>query len=293
VFDGFETRRVATSGAEINLRLGGSGPPLLLLHGYPQTHVMWHQVAPYLAERFTVAAADLRGYGDSAKPASDPAHAAYSKRAMAGDQVEAMSSLGFERFAVVGHDRGARVAHRMALDHPDRVERAAVLDICPTLAMYQRTDMAFASGYYHWFFLIQPYDLPERLIAADPDFYLESKTGGFGLGPRKDPSEIFDPEALEDYKRCFREPAAIHASCEDYRAAATIDLEHDRADLSRKVGCPFLALWGSQGLVGRLFDVLGLWRERADDVTGRSIDCGHYLAEEAPADTLAALQAFL
>jgi haloacetate dehalogenase len=293
VFDGFETRRVATSGAEINLRLGGSGPPLLLLHGYPQTHVMWHRVAPYLAERFTVAAADLRGYGDSAKPASDPAHATYSKRAMARDQVEVMSSLGFERFAVVGHDRGARVAHRMALDHPNRVERAAVLDICPTLAMYERTDMAFASGYYHWFFLIQPYDLPERLIAADPDFYLESKTGGFGLDPRKDVSETFDPAALEDYKRCFRDPAAIHASCEDYRAAATIDLDHDRADLNRKIACPLLVLWGTQGLVGRLYDVLGLWRERAGDVTGRSIDCGHYLAEEAPADTLAALQAFL
>ena len=293
MFDGFETRRVVTSGAEINLRLGGSGPPLLLLHGYPQTHVMWHRVAPYLAERFTVAAADLRGYGDSAKPASDPAHAAYSKRAMARDQVEVMGSLGFERFAVVGHDRGARVTHRMALDHPDRVERAAVLDICPTLAMYERTDMAFASGYYHWFFLIQPYDLPERLIAADPDFYLESKTGGFGLDPRKDISETFDPAALEDYKRCFRDPAAIHASCEDYRAAATIDLEHDRADLNRKIACPLLVLWGTQGLVGRQFDVLGLWRERAGDVTGRSIDCGHYLAEEAPADTLAALQAFL
>ncbi len=290
MFDGFETRRVATSGAEINLRLGGSGPPLLLLHGYPQTHVMWHRVAPYLAERFTVVAADLRGYGDSAKPASDPAHATYSKRAMARDQVEVMSSLGFERFAVVGHDRGARVAHRMALDHPDRVERAAVLDICPTLAMYERTDMAFASGYYHWFFLIQPYDLPERLIAADPDFYLESKTGGFGLDPRKDVSETFDPAALEDYKRCFRDPAAIHASCEDYRAAATIDLDHDRADLNRKIACPLLVLWGTQGLVGRLYDVLGLWRERAGDV---SIDCGHYLAEEAPADTLAALQAFL
>jgi haloacetate dehalogenase len=293
VFDGFETRRVATSGAEINLRLGGSGPPLLLLHGYPQTHVMWHRVAPYLAERFTVAAADLRGYGDSAKPASDPAHAAYSKRAMARDQVEVMGSLGFERFAVVGHDRGARVTHRMALDHPNRVERAVVLDICPTLAMYERTDMAFASGYYHWFFLIQPYDLPERLIAADPDFYLESKTGGFGLDPRKEVSETFDPAALEDYKRCFRDPAAIHASCEDYRAAATIDLEHDRADLNRKIACPLLVLWGTQGLVGRQFDVLGLWRERAGDVTGRSIDCGHYLAEEAPADTLAALQAFL
>ncbi len=293
MFDGFETRRVATSGAEIHLRLGGSGPPLLLLHGYPQTHVMWHRVAPYLAERFTVVAADLRGYGDSAKPPGDPAHATYSKRAMARDQVEVMASLGFPRFAVVGHDRGARVTHRMMLDHPERVERAAVLDICPTLDMYERTDMAFASGYYHWFFLIQPYDLPERLIAADPDYYLERKTGGLGRAARVGPTDVFDPAALEEYKRCFRDPAAIHASCEDYRASATIDLDHDRADLDRKVGCPLLVLWGAHGLVGRLYDVLGLWRERARDVTGRSIDCGHYLAEEAPADTLAALQAFL
>jgi len=293
VFDGFDTRRMATSEAEINVRLGGRGAPLLLLHGYPQTHVMWHRVAPYLAERFTVVAADLRGYGESAKPPSDPAHAAYSKRAMARDQVEVMAGLGFERFAVVGHDRGARVAHRMALDHPERIERAVVLDICPTLAMYERTDMAFASGYYHWFFLIQPYDLPERLIGADPDYYLERKTGGLGHGARIGPTSIFDPAALAEYKRCFRDPAAIHASCEDYRAAATIDLDHDRADLDRKVRCPLLVLWGAHGLVGRLYDVLGTWRERAEDVTGRAIDCGHYLAEEAPADTLAALQAFL
>jgi haloacetate dehalogenase len=181
----------------------------------------------------------------------------------------------------------------MALDHPERVARAAVMDICPTLDMYERTDRAFATDYFHWFFLIQPHDLPERLIVADPDFYLERKIGGLGPGADKRSSDAFSPAALDEYKRCFRDPAAIHASCEDYRAAATIDLVHDRADLDRRIRCPLLVLWGAHGLVGRLYDVLGLWRERASDVTGRSIDCGHYLAEEAPADTLAALQAFL
>ncbi len=296
MFEGFESRRIAAGETEINCRIGGSGPPLLLLHGYPQTHVMWHLVAPELAERFTVVAADLRGYGDSGKPADLPDHAAYSKRAMAQDQVAVMTGLGYSRFAVAGHDRGARVTHRMALDHPERVERAVVMDICPTLDMYERADMAFAMGYYHWFFLVQPYDLPERLIGADPDFYLEFKTGGLGLGPGGGSGAAasrFDPEALEEYKRCFRDPAAIHASCEDYRAAAGIDLEHDRADLARQVACPLLVLWGARGLVGRTYDVLALWRERAGDVTGRAIDCGHYLAEEAPADTLAALNAFL
>ncbi len=285
MFEDFETRRIATGGAEIHLRLGGAGPPLLLLHGYPQSHVMWHRIAPDPARRFSVVAADLRGYGDSAKPPGGPGHAAYAKRAMARDQVEVMATLGFPRFAVVGHDRGARVAHRLALDHPDRVEKMAVLDICPTLAMYERTDMAFATGYFHWFFLIQPNDLPERLIGADPDFYLEHKTAAPGTtaGP-------FTPEALAEYKRCFRDPAMIHASCEDYRAAASIDLVHDRADLSRKISCPLLVLWGRHGLVGRLYDVLALWRERAADVGGRALDCGHYLAEEAPEETLAALQ---
>jgi haloacetate dehalogenase len=290
VFDGFETRRISTSGTEIHLRLGGDGPPLLLLHGYPQTHVMWHRMAPALAERFTVVAADLRGYGDSGKPPGGDGHENYAKRAMAQDQVEVMAALGFDRFSVVGHDRGARVTHRMALDHPQRVEKAAVLDICPTLAMYERTDMAFATGYYHWFFLIQPYDLPERLIGADPDFYLTNKTGGLWMGASPG---TFTPEALAEYKRCFRDPATIHATCEDYRAAASIDLEHDRADLDRKVACPLLALWGNRGLVGRTYDVPALWRERAADVRAQAIDCGHYLAEEAPEEALAALLDFL
>ena len=288
MFDGFETKRTATSGAEIFCRIGGSGPALLLLHGYPQTHVMWHRVAAQLAERFTVVATDLRGYGDSSKPAGGEAHEGYSKRAMARDQVEVMTALGFERFAVVGHDRGARVTHRMALDHAARVTKAAVLDIAPTKTMYEMTDMAFASAYYHWFFLIQPFDYPERLIGADPDYYVERKIDAWGRN-----EGAFSSEALAEYKRCFRDPATIHASCEDYRAAATIDLEHDAADLDRKVTCPLLALWGAKGVVARTYDVLAVWRERAEQVTGGALPCGHYLPEEAPEETLAELLGFL
>lgn len=288
VFDGFNQQRITTSDTEINVRLGGAGPPLLLLHGYPQTHVMWHKVAPALAERFTVVLTDLRGYGDSGKPASDEKHAVYAKRAMAADQVEVMAALGFDRFAVVGHDRGGRVAHRLALDHPERVSMLAVLDIAPTLAMYDRTDMAFATAYYHWFFLIQPADLPERMIGADPVYYLERKIGAWsGV------TGCFTPEALAEYKRCFSDPETIHATCEDYRAAATIDLDHDRADRANKIACPLLVLWGERGVIERCFDPLALWRERAVDVRGRALPCGHYLAEEAPEETLAALLEFL
>ncbi len=283
----FEQTRIATTGAEINLRKAGQGPPLLLLHGYPQTHVMWHKIAPALAERFTVVLTDLRGYGDSAKPPGGDNHEAYSKRAMARDQVEVMAALGFGQFAVAGHDRGARVAHRMALDHPDCVTKLALLDIAPTLAMYERADMAFASAYYHWFFLIQPYDLPEHLIGADPDFYLDKKIGKWSRN-----RSCFDPAAIAEYKRCFRDPATIHATCEDYRAAAGIDLDHDRADLDRKIACPLLALWGAEGVIERSYPVLDIWRERAADVTGKALPCGHFLAEEAPEETLAALLEF-
>jgi haloacetate dehalogenase len=289
LFPGFEPRRIATSGSEINLILGGSGPPLLLLHGYPQTHAIWHRIAARLAQHFTVVCADLRGYGDSGKPASEPDHRTYSKRAMAQDQVEIMQALGFERFALAAHDRGGRVAHRMARDHAERIERLAVLDISPTAIMYARTDKAFATAYYHWFFLIQPYDLPERLIGADPGYYLRKTLGGWGSSSRT----IFDARAYAEYERSFCDPATIHATCEDYRAAAAIDLEHDAADGGRKIDCPLLVLWGEKGVVHRLFDPVADWKSVASDVRGKALPSGHYLPEEAPDETYAALLAFL
>jgi len=287
LFPGFEPRRISTSGAEINLVLGGHGPPLLLLHGYPQTHAMWHRIAPRLAEHFTVVCPDLRGYGGSAKPPTTNDHAPYSKRAMALDEVEVMQALGFKRFMLAGHDRGGRVAHRLARDHPERVQRIAVLDISPTATMYAQTDMAFATAYYHWFFLIQPYDLPERLIGADPAYYLRKKLGGWGSN-----LEHFDPRAYAEYERCFRDPATIHASCEDYRASATLDLQHDATDAAHKLECPLLVLWGAKGVVDRLFDPVADWKSVASDVRGKRLPCGHYLAEEAPNETYAELLAF-
>ena len=287
LFPGFRPQRIATSGAEIHCECGGSGPPLLLLHGYPQTHAMWHRIAPRLAERFTVVCSDLRGYGDSSKPGGGAGHINYSKRAMAADQVGLMRALGFAHFKLAGHDRGARVAHRLCLDHPQAVERVAVLDISPTRIMYGRTDKAFATAYYHWFFLIQPFDLPERLIGADPVYYLRRKLAGWssGLGH-------FDPLVLAEYERCFRDPATIHATCEDYRAAATINLAHDAADADARIDCPLLALWGTQGVVNRLFDPIADWKGAARDVRGKALPSGHFLAEEAPQETLAELRAF-
>ena len=272
---------------EIAYRMAGSGPPLLLLHGFPQTNFMWHKIAPPLAADFTVIAADLRGYGDSGKPPTDADHAPYSKRVMAADMVALMAALGHDRFAVAGHDRGGRVAHRMARDHGDAVSRLAVLDIAPTASMYGQTDMGFATAYYHWFFLIQPAPLPERMIGADPEFYLRTKSTLWGRT-----EGAFTEAAFADYLRCFRQPDTIHAMCEDYRAAATIDLRHDADDADKKLAMPVMVLWGADGFVGSAYDVLAEWHAVAHDVRGHAVPGGHYLPEEAPAETLQALRGF-
>ena len=292
MFEGFEDHDVDVDGTRIHAVVGGSGPPVLLLHGYPQTHVMWHAVAPALAERHTVVAADLRGYGDSARPPSDPDHATYAKRATAADQVGLMRALGHDRFAVVGHDRGARVAHRMALDSPDVVSRVALLDIVPTRHVFTHVDRALATGYYHWFFLAQPDGLPERLIGAAPRSFLEHsivRWSGF------DSVDGFAPEAVEEYVRCFSDPASVHATCEDYRAGASLDLEHDEVDAraGRRIECPALVLWGGRGFVDAHYDVLAVWGEYAVDVSGSALDCGHFLPEEQPQETARRLTAFL
>jgi haloacetate dehalogenase len=258
---------------------------VLLLHGYPQTHVIWHRVAPLLAERFTVVCSDLRGYGDSGKPDSDASHEPYSKRAMARDQLELMRAFGFERFALVGHDRGARVARRLALDHSDSVSRLAVLDIVPTETIYGMLDQERAITVWRYFFLVQPPDLPERLIGADPGFYLDWTLREWCGTPG-----ALDEAAVSEYRRCF-DAATIHAGCEDYRAGATIDLSHDRAE-TEPIHCPLLVLWSAQG-IGSSYDVLAIWRQQADAVQGRALDCGHFLAEERPAETAAELIRFL
>ncbi|MEO8250794.1 MAG: alpha/beta hydrolase [Burkholderiales bacterium] len=275
---------------QINAVVGGSGPPLLLLHGHPQTLSIWHKVAATLAERFTVVAADLRGYGDSSKPVGAADHANYSKRVMAQDQVTLMRKLGFDRFDLLAHDRGARVAHRLAVDHPQTVSRLILLDVAPTLSMYQQTSDAFARAYWHWFFLIQPAPLPERLIEADPAAYIVDVMGrrSAGLAP-------FDPPALAEYKRCIALPGTAHGICEDYRAAAGIDIEHERADIQggRLIEAPLLVLWGEQGVIQRCFEPLSEWRRLARKLEGEALPCGHYIAEEAPDALLAKVLPFL
>jgi haloacetate dehalogenase len=285
-FPGFERRRIATSGAEINLVMGGSGPPLLLLHGYPETHAMWRKVAPRLAEQFTLVIPDLRGYGDSSKPPAGPGFAAYSKRALAQDQVETMAALGFARFRVAGHDRGARVTHRLLRDHPERIERAASLDIVPTLYRFETIDQKSATGSFHWFFLIQPSPFPEQMIGASCELFLRKMLGLSGT------PGAHEPEALAEYLRCFSNPETIRATCDEYRAGATIDLEHDRADRARKLAMPLLILWGRRSGQGSGYDMLAVWRDHADNVTGHAVDSGHFIPEEKPDAVYAALRNF-
>jgi len=290
MFAGFSKDQRHVNGVDIAYRLGGSGPGLLLLHGHPQTHVIWHKIAEQLAEHFTVVAADLRGYGDSARPAADEQHRHYSKREMARDNLELMQALGFEQFSVLAHDRGARVAHRLALDHRAAVQRMMLLDIAPTLAMYTQTNEAFARAYWHWFILIRPAPLPETLIEADPEGYLRSVMGSrsAGLTP-------FTGPAFSEYLRCLQRPGSALGICEDYRASASIDLEHDRADLAagHHLDLPLRVLWGAQGTVGHCFDPLKEWQHVASNVSGKALPAGHYLAEEVPERLLSEALDFL
>jgi haloacetate dehalogenase len=289
MFEGFEHVRITTKEAEIDTVTKGNGPPLLLVHGYPQTKAMWHKVAPGLAERFTVVATDLRGYGASSRPPAGDDHAGYSKRRMAADLIEVMAALGFHRFAVAGHDRGGRVAYRMALDHPERVTRLAVLDIVPTYEQFAAVDRQAALGSFHWYFLAQPPPFPERLIGADPEYFIRHMLGSWTGTPGH-----FTDEALAEYVRCFKDPEVIHASCEDYRAGAFVDCQLDQADLEagRRISCPVLAIWGEKGRPHKRRQVMETWQRWAADVRGEGLPCGHFLAEEAPDATRAALERF-
>jgi haloacetate dehalogenase len=293
-FAGFELRDVETSRGTVRARVGGSGPPLLLLHGYPESHLMWHAAAPLLADRHTVVAADLSGYGASFRPAPAPDHSPHSKRAMALDQVEAMAALGFDRFAVAGHDRGGRVAYRMALDHPDRVQRLAVLDIVPTGEVWRRADGNFALGYWHWAFLAQPAPLPERLIGGEPQAFFDLHVrAGVGLGA--EPGR-YPPEVVDAYRGALEDPGAVEAMCEDYRAGASVDVGLDDADreAGRRIACPVLVLWAARGGLPRFYpDVLEVWRPWAPDVRGEALDATHFLAEDRPEETASRLLTFL
>jgi haloacetate dehalogenase len=288
----FESHYQDVGDITLHYRKAGSGPPLVLLHGYPQTHMMWHEIAPYLATDFTVYLPDLRGYGDSSKPAGgpmhdDPNHRRYSKRQMATDIIGLMNAAGIDTFDLIGHDRGARVAHRLCLDHAARVKRVAFLDIIPTHAIFQQTDQVIATRFYHWFFLIQPKPIPETMIGRDPGWWLRNKLAAWSMN-----FDAFNPSAIDEYERCFADPDAIHASCEDYRAGASSDMIDDTVDYGRNlVTNPALVLWG-KGFIGQRFDVLAIWRNYASNIQGQELDCGHFLPEEAPTDTLLALRSF-
>lgn len=289
MLDQFERRQLQVNGVTINLRHGGNGPPLLLLHGYPQTHVIWHRVAEQLAQRFTLVMPDLRGYGDSSKPAGTPDHSNYSKRVMAQDMVEVMQALGFDAFYLCGHDRGGRVAHRLALDHPDAVRKLLVIDISPTRSMYEATDMRFATLYYHWFMLIQPAPLPETLIGNNASFFLNYTLGGWNSSG----ATFMDAPARAEYERCFCTPEAIHASCEDYRAAASIDLEHDRDHDLKRIACPIHVMWGEHGVVGQLFHPIADWQAKCEKpVTGKAVPAGHFIPDQVPEMLLPEMLAF-
>jgi haloacetate dehalogenase len=293
LFPGFEQLRVPTARGEVNAVVGGSGPPLLLLHGYPQSLLMWHGVAPLLAAHHTVVATDLSGYGMSFRPAAEPDHRPHSKRAMARDQVEVMTALGFDSFALAGHDRGGRVAYRLALDHPGRVERLAVLDIVPTAEVWARGEAELARIYWHWSFLSLPAPLSERLIGGDPDaFFVHHACEQLGLGKE---AGRYPAAVLDAYRRALTDPGAVEAMCEDYRAGATVDVEDDEADrrTGRKIECPVLVLWAARGALPRLYpDVLEVWGDWADDLSGTAIDATHFLAEDRPAETAERLAAF-
>jgi haloacetate dehalogenase len=289
LFPGFERKRIDVAGSAVNCVVGGSGLPLLLLHGFPQCLAMWARTAPILAQRFRVVCADLRGYGDSAKPRCEPGNANYSFRSMAGDQLGLMRALGFEKFHLVGHDRGGRTGHRLALDHPEAVLSLAVLDIVPTYAMFMETNRHVAGVYWHWYFLSQPEPFPERLIGADPDYFYETCMMGWGASHASD----FDSAQLAEYRRCWRDPAMIHGSCSDYRAAATIDLEHDGADIDTKIACPALAFWGSEGAMHRNFDIGATWRKRCSDLKTASLPGGHFFIDRFPEETARILGDFL
>ena len=288
MFDDFKSAKLKSNKINIHYKIGGKGYPILMLHGYPQTHIMWRKVAPILSKDYTVICSDLRGYGDSDKPSSDVIHRNYSKKEMAKDQAELMELLGFKKYIVVGHDRGARVAHRMGLDYKDKIDKMVLMDIVPTNHVFDTANMTLATRYYHWFFLIQKHPFPEKLIGNDPEFYLRSKLFMWGLN-----EQYMSEDVINEYLRCFSNPDTIRASCEDYRAGATIDMEDHNNDYDKKIECPLLILWGKKGTVEELYDPIEVWNKWAKNVQGYSLDCGHFIPEERPEETIDYIKNFI